>query len=399
MANNNPFSLWDNKRNADYHFQDEAIQEYYSINGLGSLVYKYKGIADQGETNDVTQPNHIAKDGKIDEMSIQDFLYMENRDKVWDLEPYELKGIYEPQDAEFDLKQFGIFLNNDNVTIRYHYNDMIRKLGRKLMIDDILEFPNLRDYDPLDENKPSLPKLYVITDCNRDAQGFGQTWHYHVWKVQAKPLVDSQEYSQFLSKEDEQTGFDLRDILSDYNDRNDMSNTVQDEVMNQTPYRNYTTNHFYIVPGDENGTQYPWIFAGDGSPPNGAILACTGIAFPPDMDDGTYFLHTGFSPHVLYKKENSRWLIQEYDYQRKMSSAHRILESFINNENVITEITSPFTKVTETFKEQQPISKILKPRAKFNDQSGKEIHNDGNIFPNNEPETKVRKKRKPTSDY
>lgn len=395
--NSGPFSIWDSQKYADYYLHDDAISEYYFISGLGTLVYKYKGPSDQGETGDATQPNHIAKNGKIDELSIQDWLYMENRDKTWDLEPYELRGLYQPQDAEFDLRQFGIFLDNDVIYITYHYNDMIKKLGRKIMTDDILEFPNLRDYDPLNSEKPSLPKLYVVTDASRSADGHSPTWHYHVWRVKCKPMVDSQEYSQFLNKEDEQTGFNLKDIISDFGDRIGYSESIAEEVMNQTPHRNFDTRHFFIVPGDEVGSQYPWIWAGDGLPPNGAVLAATGMSFPGDAPDGSYFLHTGFEPNILYKKDDYVWRIQEYDYQRQMSSAHRILESFINNNNE-TKLGDQFTKPKEKFSERQYLSKAIKPKADFGDQSGQAVSMDPNTFKNKEPETKVRRKRKPKAD-
>jgi len=394
MENSQPFSIWQGQRSADYYFHDEAIQEYFYITGLGTLVYRYTGPVDQGNTGDATTSN---KTGTTNELTVQDWLYLENRDKTWDLEPYDLHGLYEPQDADYDLKQFGLFLDNDNIYIKYHYNDMIRKLGRKIMVDDIIEFPNLRDYNPLDENTPSLPKLYVVTDALRDSTGFSPTWHYHVWRVKCKPMVDSQEYNQFLSKEDEQTGFDLKSIISTYQVSLNGNDLVTEESLNQVPMRGFETRQFYIVPGDE-GNQYPWIFAGDGLPPNGAVLAATGTSFPQDSPVGSYFLHTGFEPNILYKKEADRWAIEEYNYRLQKTSAHRILTSFINNNN-ITSLDTPYTEPTAVFNEKENLSKVLVHKGDFNNQLTD--NKTYGVDSTNEIVTtdkKVRKKKKPTID-
>jgi len=43
---------------------------------------------------------------------------------------------YNVQNLDFDLSQFGLFLNNDIIFITVHYNDMIEQFGRKLIISD-----------------------------------------------------------------------------------------------------------------------------------------------------------------------------------------------------------------------------------------------------------------------
>jgi hypothetical protein len=91
----------------------------------------------------------------------------ENRDRAYDPDIYIMRGVYRTQDIDFDLTQFGLFLNNDTLFITFHYNDMIDTFGRKLMSGDVLEFPNLKDYNPLDTNLvKALPRYYVIQEAN-----------------------------------------------------------------------------------------------------------------------------------------------------------------------------------------------------------------------------------------
>ena len=112
-----------------------------------------------------------------------------------------MRGVYNSQDIDFDLSQFGLFLNNDTLFITFHYNFMIDTLGRKLMSGDVLELPNLKDYNPLDSSiARAIPKYYVIQDAAFASEGFSQTWLPHLWRVKATPLVSAQEYNDILKK-------------------------------------------------------------------------------------------------------------------------------------------------------------------------------------------------------
>jgi hypothetical protein len=94
-----------------------------------------------------------------------------------------------------------LFLNNDTLFITFHYNDMIDTFGRKLMNGDVLEVPNLKDYNPLNDEIPkALPKYYVIQDASFASEGFSQTWLPHLWRIKATPMVNSQEYKQITDQ-------------------------------------------------------------------------------------------------------------------------------------------------------------------------------------------------------
>jgi hypothetical protein len=126
---------------------------------------------------------------------------LENRDRAYDPDVYQQRGVYRIQDVDFDLTQFGLFLNNDTLFITFHYNDMIDTIGRKLMSGDVLEVPNLKDPDPLDAAiSRALPKYYVIQDASYASEGFSQTWLPHLWRVKATPLTNAQEYQEILNK-------------------------------------------------------------------------------------------------------------------------------------------------------------------------------------------------------
>jgi hypothetical protein len=193
-------SLYRPNRTNDYQFLDRTISEMYTVGGLDIYVHKYLGPQGAGTdngNNDATIPNYPT----TNPLFIEDLLLLENRDRVYDPDVFIMRGVYRTQDIDFDLTQFGLFLNNDTLFITFHYNNMIDTFGRKLMTGDVIEVPNLRDYNPLDTSLvKSLPRYYVIQDANFASEGFSVTWLPHLWRVKATPLVNSQEYQQIMNQ-------------------------------------------------------------------------------------------------------------------------------------------------------------------------------------------------------
>ena len=196
-------SLYRPNRTRDYQFLDRTISEMYTVGGLDIFVHKYMGPQTGGEDSafsgnaDATQPVYETQSP----LNIQDLLLLENRDRIYDQDVYVMRGVFQTQDIDFDLSQFGLFLNNDTLFITFHYNRMIDEFGRKLMNGDVLEIPTLKDYYPLNPAIPQpLTKYYVIQDAAFASEGFSQTWLPHLWRVKATPLVNAQEYKDVLKK-------------------------------------------------------------------------------------------------------------------------------------------------------------------------------------------------------
>ena len=280
-----------NKQN-DYRFFDRTISEELRVGGTDLYIHKYLGPTDQGASIDYTQPQYET----MSPTNIQDLLFLENRDRTYDPNIYRLRGHYNVQNLDFDLSQFGLFLNNDIVFITVHYNDMIDIVGRKLMVGDVLELPHLLDYNPLQETIPvALKRFYSITDANFSSEGFSQTWYPHMWRIKCEPLVDSEEFSQILAEPINQdnylglwdkdktyppgyvitfgdknyiskievppgiyppdptyweldTASNLKDILATYNKNIAINNAALQEAERLVPKSGYDRNNLYIVP-------------------------------------------------------------------------------------------------------------------------------------------------------
>jgi len=189
-------SLWRPNKTNDYNFFDKIISEQFTAGSTDLYIHKYMGPTNQGPSIDATQPEYDV----LAPTNIQDLLFLENRDRTYDPNVYRLRGHYNVQNLDFDLSQFGLFLNNDIIFITVHYNDMIQIVGRKLMVGDVIELPHLLDYNPLNETIPTALKRFMqITDANYASEGFSPTWFPHLWRIKCEPLVDSEEFSQILT--------------------------------------------------------------------------------------------------------------------------------------------------------------------------------------------------------
>lgn len=190
-------SLYRPQKTNDYKFIDRTVSEQFTAGGIDLFIHKYLGPKDQGTTASLSQPQYDS----LNPMNIQDLLFLENRDRKYDDNIYRLRGHYQIQNLDFNLSQFGLFLNNDILFVTVHYNDMIETVGRKLMVGDVIEMPHLKDYHPLNDAVPtSLRRYYQVTDTNWASEGYSATWYPHLWRLKCEPLVDSQEFANILDK-------------------------------------------------------------------------------------------------------------------------------------------------------------------------------------------------------
>lgn len=347
-------SLWNPIKTNDYNFIDRIVGEHIYAGGTGVHVHKYLGIQDTPDSGDPTRPSSAVNNSEI---FIQDLLFLENRDRKYEKDIYELRGQYNIADNDgFDLTQFGAFLANDTVFMTFHIDSMVEGIGRKLMPGDVLELPHLRD-DLLLGSDEAINRFYVVQEGARPAEGFDPRWWPHLWRVKLGPITDSQEYRDILGTGEEEG--DLRNLISTYANEITINDKIleqaENDVSNDPQFRN--SAHLYY---DENAPDKPGIGifgTDDGLPPNGINIVGSGESFPISAQDGDYFLRTDFSPNRLFKKSGTRWTRVGEDQRQVWSAANRLLTSFINNDNVSINTDG------ETSAEKVNLSQVVKPRT------------------------------------
>ena len=140
-------SMWNPRKGNDYKFIDKMVKAHFEHGGTAVLIHKYIGT------------------GTGDETSIQDSLFLENRDRNYDDTVYELRGNYNITDQDFDLSQFGLFLGTDQQVFTVHLNDMAEKLGISAKtLQRRLAVLGLKFQSILDETRLAMAKKYLANN-------------------------------------------------------------------------------------------------------------------------------------------------------------------------------------------------------------------------------------------
>jgi hypothetical protein len=350
-------SLYKPFKGNDYKFMDHSIREQFDIGGTGIHVHKYLGPDVQNKNNDPSEPNYgsgleidnitgeeINPEGLIDETNIQDLLFMENRDRKYDPDVFELRGVYNVSDNDFDLTQFGLFLTNDTLFISFHINDMVERMGRRLMPGDVIELPHLRDELLLTNDREAINKFYVVQDAARGSEGFSQTWYPHIWRVKVAPLTDTQEYADILGTASDPDS--LKNDISSYKTELNISNAIVKSAEAANPNNLPLADHLFGV--EDNSTTYE----------HGEVLQ-QGDQFPAQPNEGEYFVRTDFTPNRLFVRRGSKWH-RLYDNVTDQTWSDKTYNAsgFINNNatTIVDNIETP---------EKQPLSQVIKPKSDF----------------------------------
>ena len=389
-------SLYRPEKGNDFKFLDRTINEQFQVGGTDVYLHKYLGAVNplEGESSP-TKPANVAEAG---ELGIQDVLFMENRDRHYDPDVYVIRGIYTLQDIDFNLSQFGLFLQNDNIMVTFHLRGTYDSIGRKIMAGDVIELPHQKDEYALDDRLVALKRFYVVSEVTRPASGYSQTWYPHLLRAKCAPLVDTQEFKEILDQDSgAEDGSTLRDLLSTYQKNIDINDQIIAQARADAEKSGYETNQFYVIPKDETGlvevedvangdvdvssdaldasavlssptkNYYVGYLTGDGIPPDGAPYSF-GIAFPGSAIKGEFFLRTDYLPNRLFRYDGKNWIKFEDNVRMTTSTLgetqtndpllvrRKMKASFVNN-------TTTATIGGVVVPERQALSQVLKARA------------------------------------
>lgn len=349
-------SLWKPTKTNDYYFLDRSIREQFRIGGTGAYVHKYLGPS-AGHDDDPSQPNYAAGEeadpitgqqtnpsGVVNETKIQDLLFMENRDRKYDKNIYDLRGVYNVGDNDFDLSQFGLFLTNDMLFMTFHMNEMVETMGRKLMSGDVIELPHLLEELALDATKGPIPKFYVVQDANRGGEGFSATWMPHIWRVKLSPLTDTQEYSDILGTADDDDS--LKNLMSTYKAEIDISKAIKESGRKADPDTTADTSHLFGIKNENNEFDM-----GEPIP--------EGEQFPSDPNEGDFFVRTDFNPTVLFVRRGNIW------HNLGETNNNETWEQITYNAGAFVENKSTTVVDDDEFDERQALSKVILPKPDF----------------------------------
>jgi hypothetical protein len=358
-------SLYKPERGNDFKFIDRQASEMFQAGGTDLYLHKYLGPATK-TSGTADQPVYATQNVA----NIQDLLFLENRDRAYDTEIYRVRGIYNVANIDFNLSQFGLFIDNDTIYMTVHINDMVKTIGRKPISGDVFELPHLRDDFALNDFDLTLPRYYVIEDVGRASEGFSNTWYPHLYRLKCKKVTDNQQFAQIFNQAakdangDDVAGTTLKDLLSTFNKEIAINDQIIAQAEADAPKSGYETRQFYTLAVDDLGkptletadeasldasnvsniragtvngvparTGYTGYLVGDGFPVNGYDFGF-GIQFPSSAQQDDFFLRTDFLPNRLFRFDVTRWVKVEDSVRMNMSNTDTrstLRAGFVNN--------------------------------------------------------------------
>jgi len=263
---------------------------------------------------------------------VQDeFAWIENRDRDYASGSLPIKGYYDLYEKETDLTQFGFTTTGGLVYITCNFNDVVHRLGRPVVIGDIMELPNEAQYDPL---MSKVLKYLEITDVSWSAEGFAPGWQPTLLRVIAEPMLAKQETMDIVG---DMVGSIDKSGLVNLDDSKystlatDMSERGREKAEKEMPLRGSDTGEIKTYSAEEveeystisdilkTSVNQVGLYMEDGLPPNGDPYT-EDSTFPINPIDKAYHRMTygGLADQIpprlyRYSSAKSRWVFLESD--------------------------------------------------------------------------------------
>ena len=275
--------------------------------------------------------------------NIQDIFFLENRDRAYSDSSIVLRCQYTPFDPIGDMGKFG-FNILDQYVFSVSFSQMIEKLGRPIIIGDVLELCTESAYD---QNMNLVKKYLEVMDAGWSSEGYTPGWTPLIYRFVAQQLIPGTEHRDIIGTVNSQKyGVDdsefFQNISNIVTSTLTSSENIEQEASNAVPEVGADpqeiasgTSMYDARKGSSDARD---LYIEDGLPPDGESYE-EGFSLP-NMDstqDGQYF-RLNYAPELnvpsrlykfsLYKR---KWIYIETDrrseYSSHKPSAKRILTS------------------------------------------------------------------------
>lgn len=297
-------------------FQGTSVGEFWEIVRLELLDYEQTSID-----------------------NVQDIFFLENRDRDYAQSSVTVRCQYSPFDPLGDMGKFG-FNILDQYAFTCAFSSMVEKLGRPIIIGDVLEVCPESAYD---QNMNIVKKYLEVTDAGWSAEGYSPGWTPLIYRFTAQQLIPSQEHRDIIKTVEKQK-YSIDDseffsniapvVTGNLTSSENIEQMAKDAVPElgadtseiASGMSQYTPNPIKPKDGSYDGRD---LYIEDALPPDGAPYG-EGYKLP-DMDscqDGEYF-RLNYPPELkvparlyqfsLYKR---KWIYIETD-RRAENSSHK----------------------------------------------------------------------------
>jgi len=291
--------------------------------------------------------------------NVQDPIFLENRDRDYQEQPVNLKGYYELVNVTTDLTRFGIEIPTSTYYIKVNFTTTVQKLGRPIVIGDIIELPSETQYTA--DLRP-VKRYLEVTDVTWDATTYTPGWRPTMLLVTAQPALASQETQDLfgdLSRHVDDSGLFSTDDGNNqvYQDISNYSQTVNQQSLTDVPERgsegSNTIRHFSEEEIAKARTQGAGaivkmnfrpnqLYVEDGIPQNGQPYT-EGPSYPPNPKNGDWhrLTYTGAAADIpprltRYSAVKNTWVFMEVDRRQQYNEQNPILTEYLTSKTKVT---------------------------------------------------------------
>lgn len=328
------------------HFKQSAPARYWRLRPL-----EFTG---SGCNNWGVKALELIEYAFTDTSNIQDKILLENRDRDYDASATTVKGFYELNQANTNLKQFGIELEA-NYSIKVNFNTCVALLGRPVIIGDIIELPSEQQYTTA--LRP-VKRYLEVTDVTWDPSSYTPGWLPLMLLVTAMPALASQETQDIFG--DLSPSVDSSGLFHDpdgnslmYQDFTNIDQAIKVGALNNVPERgsegSNTIREFEdsaLAAADSVGINLrpmnfnrTGLYVEDALPQNGAPYT-EGPEMPATPKNGDYhrLTYVGLSKDVparLYRfsLSSNRWIYLETDRRAEFNNQTKLLTEYVTSPN------------------------------------------------------------------
>lgn len=333
---------------------DDGLHTVHFKQSVPSRFWRIRPVAFVGGHCDVwgVQAIEMSEYAATDISNIQDFVWLENRDREYNTNRQLIKGYYELITTATDLTRFGYELPTQEYQIRINFNACVQLLGRPIVIGDIIELPSETQYTAA--LKP-VRKFLEVTDITWDSSSYTPGWMPLNLLVTAAPAMASQEtrniFGDLASIPVDNSGLLSGDDGNNtgYQDTTAIDHAIRSSAKMRVPEtgsegsnirREFTDSE--LKTADEKGytsvhkLQFnrTELYVEDAIPQNGAPFT-EGPEYPEHPNDGEYhrLTYEGTAsdiPTKLYRwsKAKGRWIYLETDRRSLYNASKAAIDEY-----------------------------------------------------------------------
>lgn len=285
----------------------------------------------------------MLEDNQISLNDIQDKVLMENRDRAYSQASVCLKAQYDLVDVQTELTRFGIDLPQQYV-FTLSFAQMVRALGRPIVIGDIIEVPGEIQYDT--QLNP-IRKWLEVTDTSWSTEGYTPNWKPTLYRFFAQPILPAMEHRDVLGTPADRFAQSDDEFLSGQFHLNIQAHESTEDIVQQAsddvPERGSdglelaSAVPLTHIRGDSDQRQ---LYVEDGLPPDGLpYTEGPDLPTPGSSADGAY--HRLTYPENLkiparlfqWSLVKNRWIFKEQDKRGGYESYRPSLSTMIKSNN------------------------------------------------------------------